>query len=116
GKMSLFRFFTLWLAFGALSGTLCAAETMKSSLQNKLEALVTDFNGDVGIYVRHLGTGETASFEADTLFPTASMIKVPIAIGVFDQIEKGTLTLDQELVYDPEKISYPYPGESLIAS
>jgi beta-lactamase class A len=96
--------------------TTAFAEAMPVSLQAKLEEATAGFRGEAGIFVRHLKTGETAAIEADTLFPTASMVKVPIAVGVFDKIEKGELTLDQKLSYDPEEISYPYPGECLIAS
>ncbi len=86
-----------------------------TSLQAKLEKRIDGFHGDAGIYVRHLGTGQTAAVEADTLFPTASMIKIPIAVGIFDQIEKGNLTLDQKLTFDPEAISYP-AGQDIVAS
>ena len=58
-------------------------------LQRELEALARDVHGDVGIYVRHLGTGATASVQADDTFPTASMIKVPIMVGVFHAISAG---------------------------
>lgn len=82
-------------------------------LQARLEALVQDFRGDVGIYVRHLSTGRTAAVRADTLFPTASMIKVPILIKTFDAIEQGALAYDQELVY---RDSLLYEGEDILGS
>jgi len=68
-------------------------------LQQKLENIVRGFKGDVGIFVQHLRTGQMAVVQADTLFPTASMIKVPILCGIFDKINKGELTYDQTLVY-----------------
>jgi beta-lactamase class A len=68
-------------------------------LQQKLESIVRGFKGDVGIVVRHLRTGQMAAIQADTLFPTASMIKVPILCGVFDKINKGELKYSQSLVY-----------------
>ncbi|MCX6132875.1 MAG: class A beta-lactamase-related serine hydrolase [Ignavibacteriales bacterium] len=68
-------------------------------LQQNVEALVKGFRGDVGVYVRNLTTGQMAACQPDTLFPTASMIKVPILCGVFDKINKGELTYGQELVY-----------------
>lgn len=71
----------------------------EGDLQRNLEALVSGFRGDVGVYVQHLGTGQTASIQADTLFPTASMVKIPILCGVFDKIEKGELKYTQELLY-----------------
>lgn len=75
------------------------AERPDETLQQKLDALVKGFKGDVGVYVRHLGTGRTASVQPDTLFPTASMVKVPILCAVFDKIEKGELKYNQQLLY-----------------
>jgi beta-lactamase class A len=60
---------------------------------------VRGFKGDVGIFVRNLRTGQLAAIQADTLFPTASMIKVPILCGIFDKLNKGDLRYDQILLY-----------------
>ncbi len=70
-----------------------------TKLQVALNALVKDFHGDVGIYVRHLRTGRTASVRADELFPTASLIKVPILLGTFDALERGQLSYDSILTF-----------------
>ncbi|MEK6649871.1 MAG: serine hydrolase [Bacteroidota bacterium] len=40
----------------------------------------------MGVYVRHLRTDESAAVNADTLFPTVSMVKVPILCAVFNKI------------------------------
>jgi beta-lactamase class A len=82
-------------------------------LAAKLNTLVKDFKGDVGIYVRHLKRGETVNIQADSIFPTASMIKVPITIGVFDKIEKGELDYHATLTY---KDSLLYEGEDILGS
>jgi beta-lactamase class A len=82
-------------------------------LQRKLEELVRGFRGDVGIYVRHLRTGRTASIRADELFPTASMIKVPILIGIFDKMSKGELDYHADLTYDDSLL---YPGEDILGA
>lgn len=68
-------------------------------LQQNVEAFMKGFKGDVGVYVRNLTTGQMAAFQTDTLFPTASMIKVPILCGVFDKIHKGELKYSQEPLY-----------------
>ena len=82
-------------------------EVLDTKLQSKLETLVRGFKGDVGIYVRNLKTGRSAAVRADELFPTASMIKVPILIGTFDSIEKGKFTFQQMMTYrDSLKYSY----------
>ena len=68
-------------------------------LQKKVEATIKGFKGDIGVYVRNLKTGQMAAVNQDTLFPTASMIKVSILCGVFDKINKGELKYKQELLY-----------------
>ena len=68
-------------------------------LERKIQTALTNFRGDVGVYVRNLRTGKTVAINANTLFPTASTIKIPIQCGLFDKIEKGELKYGQELVY-----------------
>ncbi len=68
-------------------------------LQRQLEAVVQGFDGKVGIYARNLRTGRYASVNADSAFPTASMIKVPILIATFDAIQQGQLSYTQQLTY-----------------
>jgi beta-lactamase class A len=68
-------------------------------LQRELERLVVGFRGEVGIYVRHLRSGATASVRPDEIFPTASMIKVPLLARLFDRVGAGELSLDTLLVF-----------------
>ncbi len=79
-------------------------------LSAKLNALIEHFHGDAGLYVRHLNTGETVAINADTLFPTASMIKVPILINIFAKIENGELDYATELPWHPDSVNYPCDG------
>ncbi|MCH6199499.1 class A beta-lactamase-related serine hydrolase [Aquiflexum sp. LQ15W] len=83
----------------------------KQSLQQVLEKETAGFRGDVGIYVLHLKTGEEAAINADTIFPTASIVKVPILVGVMDKIEKGELAYHQKMVY---RDSIKYGGSGLM--
>jgi beta-lactamase class A len=89
------------------------AQKVNKKLQQQLETLTTGFRGNVGIYVKDLRTGKTASINADSIFPTASMVKVPILIGIMDKINKGELKYHQELTY---KDSLFYAGSDLLAS
>lgn len=50
---------------------------------------------------------------ADTLFPTASMIKVPILTGIMQKIENGELSYHQALTY---KDSLLYEGVDILGS
>lgn len=83
------------------------------ALSRKLRSLVSGFQGDVGIYVEHLKTGKMATVNADTIFPTASMIKVPITIGMFRKIELGDIDYDTILTY---RDSLLYEGEDILGS
>lgn len=88
------------LCFLLFSGyQICQAQKKVARLERDLRALLTNFKGDAGVYVRNLRTGETVSINADTLFPTASTIKIPIQCGLFDKIYKGEITYQQELIY-----------------
>jgi beta-lactamase class A len=75
------------------------AAKQDAELQARLERAVAGFHGDVGVYVRHLRTGQVAAIRADELFPTASMIKVPILLATFQAMENGTLAFGQKLLY-----------------
>lgn len=49
--------------------------------------------------MRNLKTGKEVAINADTIFPTASIVKVPILVGIFNKIEEGAFTYHQPLVY-----------------
>lgn len=82
-------------------------------LQKQIEQLITGFNGDIGVYVKSLKTNKIVALNADTVFPTASMIKIPILIGVMDKIDKGDLQYHQNLIY---KDSLLYAGVDILGS
>ncbi|WP_443939707.1 serine hydrolase [Pedobacter sp. MW01-1-1] len=106
------KYFSLvFLSFALL--IVQAQEKTDKKLQNKLNELVKGFNGDVGIYVKNLKTGKSASIQADTIFPTASMIKVPITCGIFNKVEAGELDYHSTLVY---RDSLLYAGEDILGS
>jgi beta-lactamase class A len=100
------------LTFLSLAFSLTAtAQKLDRSLQKKLEKEVLGFKGDIGIYVENLKTGKFAAIAPDTVFPTASLVKVPILVGVFEEIKEGRLHLDQELIYTNKRV---YGGSGLM--
>lgn len=101
-----FTFFILIILFSGFNGY-----AQKETLQDILEHEVKDFKGDVGIYIYNLKTHEEVAINADTIFPTASIVKVPILVGVMDKIEKGELEYHQKLVY---RDSIKYGGSGLM--
>ncbi len=68
-------------------------------LERQLKQMIDSFHGTAGIYVRNLKTGKEVAINSDTIFPTASIVKIPILIGIFDKIEKGIYTYHQSMMY-----------------
>ena len=96
----------------ALLATPLRAQTASAArtdpvLQARVDSLARGFRGTVGIYVRHLPTGAGASLNADTVFPTASLVKIPILLTLYDQVERGMLDLDARVPY-PDTLNYRY--------
>jgi len=81
------------------------------ALERELAALAGAVRGQVGIYVRHLRTGVSAELQADSVFPTASMVKLPILVTLFDQVERGRMGWHDTLTY---RDSLLYPGEDIL--
>jgi beta-lactamase class A len=103
--------FLLFLSL--LISTIVLSQKPDKKLQEKLQKAISGFNGDVGIYVKNLRTGKTVAINADTVFPTASIVKVPILIGVMDKLNKKELDYDQELLY---RDSLAYSDYDVVAS
>ena len=82
-------------------------------LTEKINKLVENFHGDVGVYIKNLKTGKSVSINADSLFPTASMIKIPIMCRVFEKIEKGELNYDSVMTY---RDSLFYDGDDIVGN
>ena len=74
-------------------------QKIDKKLQAKVAELLNGFNGDVGVYIKNLHTNKTVAINADTVFPTASIIKIPLLIGIMDKIDKKVFDYHQQLIY-----------------
>ena len=108
--MKQFLFLTLLISF--CTASLLAQKTDKK-LQRQLSEMFRGFNGTVGIYVKDLEKNKIAAVNADTIFPTASMVKIPILVGIMDKINKGELDYHQNIDYDT---AFLYPGVDILGS
>ncbi|MEP7142545.1 MAG: serine hydrolase [Ferruginibacter sp.] len=89
------------------------AQKTDKKLEKQIRDLLKGFHGDAGVYVHNLENDKTVAINADSVFPTASMVKIPIVIGIMDKIEKGQLQYHQELTY---KDSLLYEGVDILGS
>src|SRR5687768_16803129 len=71
------------------------ADTAK--LRMKLDSIAGAHRGIVGYSVIDIENGVRFSRRGDETFPTASLIKVPILVTVYDLVAKGQLSLDDPL-------------------
>ncbi|MEO6870063.1 MAG: serine hydrolase [Ginsengibacter sp.] len=68
-------------------------------LEKKINSEIKGFHGDVGVYVYFFSNNKVVEINADTVFPTASMVKVPILIGIMHKINNGELGYHQRMTY-----------------
>jgi beta-lactamase class A len=67
--------------------------TMETAVRKKVAA----FRGEVGLVIRDLGTGWTIQIDPDKVFPSASMVKVPIMAACLEAQREGRLSLDDRM-------------------
>ncbi|HEY4132827.1 MAG TPA: serine hydrolase [Gemmatimonadaceae bacterium] len=85
----------------SLSGALGAqpkfARTDTAALHKQLDAIAAAHRGVLGYSIINLDTGERLSSRGDETFSTASLVKVPILVTLYDLVEKKKLSLDDPL-------------------
>jgi beta-lactamase class A len=89
----------LTLVCVALIPLLVTAQREDRRLRHRLDTLIGGFHGDIGIYVYDPVRDRTVAINADSLFPTASIVKVSLLIGIMDKIRRGELDYHQRLTY-----------------
>lgn len=105
------RIFFLWFSFFILLQS--QAQKPDKKLQRQIEEAIKGFNGDIGVYIKNLKNGKVVAINADTIFPTASIVKIPILIGIMDRLNRGELEYHQTLTY---KDSLLYEGVDILGS
>jgi beta-lactamase class A len=70
---------------------------LSAELQRDLNTTAAAHDGVMGIYVKDLSSGQTFAVNADTIFPQASSIKIPILIELMRQAQTGKLNLSDRV-------------------
>ena len=89
------------------------AQNINKKLQKNVQTLVNDYKGDIGIFIKSLKTGKVVQINADTVFPTASIVKVHILIVIINKIKLGELSYHQEFSYNDSML---YAGVDILGS
>lgn len=106
---------------GAESAAAAAASAAAAALTEGLREIEATLNGGtLGVAATYLPTGGTVTYNADTEFPTASVIKIAIVTEVFLQAARSKLPLDLlqpirqlEYVAGSGVLAHLSPGRSL---
>lgn len=101
------RWGIVWLVVGLIPVDSIVAQT----LSEKLLPLIREHQGKVAVALKHLPSGETFFHQADEVMPTASLIKFPILIEAYWQVEEGKRKLSDELVLKAEDM---VPGSGIL--
>lgn len=89
------------------------AQKPDKKLQRQVEEAIRGFGGNIGVYIKNLKNGKTVAVNADTVFSTASMVKIPILVGVMDKLNRGELDYHQTLAYNDSLL---YAGVDILGS
>jgi beta-lactamase class A len=94
-----------------LGGLLAADPAAAKGLETRLTSLAQDHKGDVALAVKNLETGESYYLNADTVMPTASLIKLAVLIEVYQQVQEEKVKLtDRVILRAADKV----PGSGIL--
>lgn len=65
-----------------------------------LKDAIDRYPGEVGLFVKDLRSGRTFEYNADNLFVSASLIKVPIMAATFQAVKEGKIDLASKLRFN----------------
>lgn len=104
------------ISFGAallIASSAFAQQKPLERLQSNIERITQSINAQWGIYIKCLETGEEIAIHADDQMETMSVIKIPLLVESFRQIEAGKFSLtDRVTLTDAMK----RPGTGVIRS
>src|SRR4029434_7958584 len=83
------------------------------SLADRLRPLISTYEGDVAVAVKHLKTGETFAHKGDEPMPTASLIKLPIMVEAYLQVAEGKVNLNDTVTFKEEDKT---PGSGILST
>ena len=90
-----------------------------SSLETKITNLAAQYNQlQPGVFLVDLDNNGYVNIQGETAFSSASTIKVPVLVALFQELDRGTVRLDEQLVMSKELIAggsgnmqYEEPGK-----
>ena len=69
----------------------------ESGVMSAIQDFTAHTGGVVGVAAKHLETGERVSHNAETVFFTASTLKVPLLVELYRQVDAGIIDVNQRI-------------------
>ena len=69
----------------------------ESGLMSAIQDFTVHTGGVVGVAAKHLASGERVSYNADTVFFTASTLKVPLLVELYRQVDAGIIDVNERI-------------------
>jgi len=93
------------LCASLLAACACAQPSVEDLLAARTTAALQEyanhFDGVVGVAAIDLTSGRRLGLNADTVFPQASVIKIPILVSLYHAARAGRLRLDDKITIQP---------------
>jgi beta-lactamase class A len=71
-------------------------------LRREVERMSTEADAEIGVCIRHVQSGDELTVHPDSLYPLASVVKIPILIEALAQVDEGRLALETRYPLRPE--------------
>jgi beta-lactamase class A len=115
------KHFLFLIALFICANTVFAQQKNHDELRSKLKNITSKYKATVGLSVIELETNDSLSINNQILFPMQSVYKFPLAMAILNEVDKGKLSLQQEVFIDKKMRSYftyspmkkKYTGDSL---
>ena len=78
---------------------------MLTDFTTAVSTLAAGFSGTIGVCAERLDTGQQLAYNPDGVFYSASVIKLPVLVEFFRQVDTGRLSLDRRVEFrDSDKV------------
>jgi beta-lactamase class A len=88
----------LWLAFAAAPDAV---------LEARIEPIAQEARGRAGAAAELIETGQSAAFHGGDRFPMESVAKLPIAMAILSEVDRGDLTMEEKVRVLPADLVPP---------
>src|SRR5512135_1066127 len=99
-------------SFAAAAEFTFSAPKTKAELEAVVQKEAASVKGILGVWIRHVESGQTVGFNESRRFQLASVFKIPVLLTLFKGIDEGRFSLDDRIVLETRMKTY---GSGLLA-